>query len=129
MTEEHLVTVYGTAVMVCAPDGIPFDTEGAATELIGEALGLRAGVVVIPAERLTDDFFTLSTGVAGEIAQKFVNYRLKLAIIGDISQRVDDSESLRAWVMESNRGQQLWFDTTFDAFTERLERRKTPRPV
>ncbi|MET0766467.1 MAG: DUF4180 domain-containing protein [Aeromicrobium sp.] len=129
MTEEHLVTVYGTAVMVCAPDGIPFDTEGAATELIGEALGLRAGVVVIPAERLPDDFFTLSTGVAGEIAQKFVNYRLKLAIIGDISQRVDDSESLRAWVTESNRGQQLWFDTTFDAFTERLERRKTPRPV
>ncbi|MEJ7634815.1 DUF4180 domain-containing protein [Aeromicrobium sp.] len=122
MAAEHLVTIHGTQVMVMAPDGIPLDTEGAAVDLIGEALGQRAEIVVIPAERLTDDFFELATGVAGEIAQKFVNYRVQLAIVGDIESRVDDSASLLAWVTETNRGRQLWFEPTFEDFAERLDR-------
>ena len=129
MTVEHIVSVYGTAVMVCGPDGIPFDTEGAAAELVGEALGQRAEFVVIPSERLTDDFFELSTGVAGDIAQKFATYQVRLAIIGDISRQVEDSSSLSAWVAESNRGTQVWFCETFDEFQGRLDRRKTPRNV
>lgn len=120
MAAEHLVTVYGTAVMVCAPDGIPIDTEGAAVDLVGEAIGQRAEIVVIPAERLTDDFFELRTGVAGELTQKFGTYRLGLAIIGDISREVEDSRSLSSWIAESNRGEQLWFCETFDEFTGRL---------
>lgn len=124
MAAEHLVTVYGTAVMVCTPEGIPIDTEGAATELVGEAIGLRAEAVVVPAERLTDDFFDLTTGVAGEIAQKFSTYRVRLAVVGDITQRVSGSESLAAWVAESNRGDQLWFCPRFEDFQARLDRRK-----
>jgi hypothetical protein len=120
MPAEHLVTIHGTTVMVLAPDGIPLDTEGAATDVIGEALGQRAEIVVIPAERLTDDFFELRTGIAGEITQKFVNYRLQLAIVGDIASRAGTSRTLQAWVAESNRGRQLWFDPTFDDFAERL---------
>jgi len=129
MTAEHLVTVYGTAVMVCAPDGIPVDTEGAVTELVGEAIGLRAEAVVVPAERLTDDFFELKTGVAGEMAHKFATYQVRLAIVGDIEQRVADSVSLSDWVTESNRGSQLWFCPTFDDFQDRLDRRKTSRTM
>jgi hypothetical protein len=129
MTVEHLVNVYGTAVMVCAPDGIPFDTEGAATELVGEALGQRAEIVVIPAERLTDDFFDLGTGVAREIARKFATYRVRLAIIGDITRQLHGNAPLAAWMVESNAGTQLWFYATFDEFQRRLDRRKTPRPM
>jgi hypothetical protein len=129
MADEHLVTVYGTTVMVCAPDGIPLDTEGAATELVGEAISRRADAVVVPSERLTDDFFDLRTGIAGIIAQKFSTYRLKLAIVGDISARVADSASLGAWVAESNRGTELWFCSTFDEFQGRLDRRRDPSPI
>lgn len=124
MADEHLVTVYGTAVMVCAPEGIPLDTEGAATELVGEAIGQRADAVVVPAERLTDDFFALTTGIAEVFAQKFATYRVRLAVVGDISQRVADNEALSAWVTESNRGQDLWFCATFEEFQDRLDRRK-----
>src|SRR5690554_1689906 len=120
MPAEHNVQIYGTSVLICAPDGLPLDTDGAAAELIGEAIGQRAEVVVIPTERLTDDFFELSTGIAGGIAQKFTNYRIKLAVIGDIAHRVDASTSLRAWVTESNDGQQVWFYPTFDEFKVRL---------
>ena len=121
MTIEHVVTVHGTPVMVCAPDGIPLDTEGAAADVIGEALGQKVEFVVIPAERLTDDFFELRTGVAGEIAQKFVNYRIQLAVVGDIDARTRDSRSLDAWVSETNSGAQLWFVPTFEDFTQRLQ--------
>lgn len=123
MTDEHVVTVYGTSVMVCAPEGLPLDTEGAATELVGEAIGQRAEIVVVPSERLTDDFFDLSTTVAETIAEKFGTYGVRLAVVGDISGRVAGSDPLSAWVQESNQGQRLWFCPTFDAFQARLDRR------
>jgi Domain of unknown function (DUF4180) len=45
--------------------------------------------------------------LAGEFAQKFVNYRLRLAIVGDISQHLAGSEALCDFVAETNRGNQL----------------------
>jgi hypothetical protein len=123
MTDEHLVTVYGTAVMVCAPDGMPLDTDGAATELVGEAIGQRAQIVVVPAERLTDDFFDLGTGVAEGIAQKFGTYGVRLAVVGDIAERLSTDADLAGWVEQADRGTQLWFSPTFDAFQARLDRR------
>ena len=129
MTDEHVVTVYGTPVMVCAPDGLPLDTDGAATELVGEAIGQRAEIVVVPTERLTDDFFDLATGTADVFAQKFGTYRVRLAVVGDIAQRIADSERLAEWVEVSNRGQALWFCATFDDFQARLDRRRPTPPM
>ncbi|RVX41719.1 uncharacterized protein DUF4180 [Nonomuraea polychroma] len=96
-------------VHVCAPDGPLLRDERDVLDLIGEAWGHGATWVAVPAERLHEDFFSLRTGVAGEIAQKFVNYRIGLAIVGDISRFTDASQALRAWVLESNRGNHLWF--------------------
>jgi hypothetical protein len=124
MTAEHLVTVRGTAVVVCAPDGIPVDTEGVVVELIGEAIGRRAGVVVVPCERLTDDFFQLGTGIAHHIAQRFATYRVQLAVVGDISRQIAASSPLATWVTDANRGDQLWFCRTFDEFARRLDGRR-----
>jgi len=120
MADNKLTTIDGTPVLVMPDDGPPLSTVGAATEVIGDAAWGEARIVVIPAARLTDDFFELKTGLAGEVTQKFVNYRLHLVIVGDIQDLVDESVSLRAWVAESNRGRQLWFVPTFDDLVERL---------
>ncbi|MEU6715654.1 DUF4180 domain-containing protein [Nonomuraea sp. NPDC046802] len=89
-------------------------------DLIGEACwNARASWVAVPAERLHDDFFVLSTGVAGEIAQKFVNYGVGLAVVGDISRHVAASSALTAWVTESNRGRHLWFVRDLDDLAAR----------
>jgi hypothetical protein len=56
--------------------------------------------LIIHRETLNDSFFDLKTKVAGEILQKFSNYRMKLAIIGDFSNI--KSKSLRDFVRESN---------------------------
>lgn len=39
--------------------------------------------IVIDKKATDGDFFILSTGLAGEILQKFVNYDVKIAIYGD----------------------------------------------
>jgi hypothetical protein len=66
----------------------------------------RARMIIIEQKNILPEFFDLSTRIAGEILQKFVQYRVKLAITGDFS---DASESLRAFIYESNRGNEIFF--------------------
>lgn len=56
---------------------------------------------------MTDDFFILSTGIAGEILQKFINYHLKIAIVGDYSRYT--SKPLKDFIYESNNGNSILF--------------------
>jgi hypothetical protein len=109
----------GVPVLVCDPAGPPITTERDALDLIGAAF-LGATVVAVPAQRLDPDFFSLGTRVAGEVMQKFVNYRLRLVIVGDISGHLAASGTLRALVAESNRHDQVWFVPDLAALDERL---------
>ena len=122
MTTDVVQELQGLAVLVCAPDGPVVRDDRDAVDLIGAALGQGAELVLLPVSRLTDEFFTLSTGVAGAILQKFVNYRLRLAVIGDISEHLDRSSALRDLVAETNRGRQLWLLATRDELEQRLAR-------
>jgi hypothetical protein len=110
----------GTTVLVCDADGPPLVSGADALDLIGEALEAGAESIVVPVQRLTDDFFELSTGVAGDIVQKFANYRRRVAIVGDISRHVANSSALRDFVYEANRGAQIWFVATPEEFEQRL---------
>jgi hypothetical protein len=76
---------------------------------------------VIPVARLGDDFFRLRTGFASDFIQKFVNYRIHMAIVGDISRYVDESTALRDFVREANRGDQVLFLATIDELGVRLK--------
>ncbi|MET0865551.1 MAG: DUF4180 domain-containing protein, partial [Nakamurella sp.] len=62
----------------------------------------------------------LSSGLAGAVLQKLVNYRMQVAIMGDISAHLTGSAALRAFVVESNRGSQVWFVDDLDQLTGRL---------
>jgi hypothetical protein len=42
---------------------------------------VERGGLVIDEKDLSPDFFDLKTGLAGQVLQKFVNYRTKLAVI------------------------------------------------
>lgn len=75
--------------------------------------------IIIHEENLTRDFFDLKTGVAGEILQKFSNYRTKLAIIGDFSDI--KSKSLRDFIMESNKRGSISFVSSFNEAISKLD--------
>lgn len=67
---------------------------------------------------VAEEFFVLRTGLAGEILQKFVNYRAKLAIYGDFSGYT--SKPLRDFFYESNNGNDIFFLPTAQEAVERL---------
>ena len=79
------------------------------SDLIGNAWVDNVGLIAIPVSRLDPAFFELRSGMAGELAQKLVNYHLRLAIVGDVSGYEAASDAFRDWVWESNRGTHVWF--------------------
>jgi len=108
-------------VLICPAQGPKVTRDRHAVELISEAYQQGATLIVIPVERLEPDFFELKTRMAGEILQKFVNYRIRVAILGDISGYLAESTSLRDFVLEANRGNQLWFVASLDELGDRLK--------
>ncbi len=109
----------GVPVLVCSDRGPAITGPQDALDLIGAAFS-RAEVVAVPAQRFDERFFHLRTGLAGEIMQKFVNYRLRLAVVGDISAHVAGSTALRDLVYESNKGRHVWFVADLDELDTHL---------
>ena len=95
---------------------------------VGEALDLMASVryettcdrMIVDASAIDPRFFDLSSTLAGDILQKFVNYSMKLAIVGDFSQFT--SSSLRDFIYESNRGDHVLFLADHNEAIDRLTR-------
>lgn len=69
---------------------------------------------------ITEDFFILSNGLAGEILQKFVNYGIKFAIYGDYSKYT--SKPLKDFIYESNQGTDVFFVATEDEAIKMLNK-------
>jgi hypothetical protein len=109
----------GVPVLVCSDEGPAIAGPQDALDVIGAAFS-RAEVVAVPAHRFDERFFNLRTGVAGEVMQKFVNYQLRLAVVGDISAHVAASTALRDLVYESNRGKHIWFVADLDELDTHL---------
>ncbi|CRK84881.1 DUF4180 domain-containing protein [Neobacillus massiliamazoniensis] len=63
--------------------------------------------IILNKSAICEDFFHLSTKLAGEILQKFINYHVKIAIVGDFS--VYSSKSLKDFIYESNKGKDIFF--------------------
>jgi hypothetical protein len=121
MLSVKFYELHGVRILECAPDGLRLRNDRDAVDLIGAAFEHRANLIVLPVECLDDDFFRLSTRIAGELIQKFVNYRMRLAIVGDISRHLTESSALRAFVTESNRGKDVWFVASLEELGRRLE--------
>ncbi len=63
--------------------------------------------IAIDKDAICGDFFILSTGIAGEILQKFMNYHVKVAVYGDYSHYT--SKPLKDFMYESNHGKDFFF--------------------
>ena len=121
MTDE-VIEIGGLRVLACAVEGPTLARAGDVSDFISAAWEHEATLVTIPVERLADDFFRLRTGLAGEAIQKLVNYRIGLAVVGDIARFVEASTPLRDFVNESNRGHHVWFVGDMAELTGRLSR-------
>lgn len=112
--------LHGVRVLEFGTDGPPLRQPRDAADLIGEAMAQSAELVVLPTPLLDPSFFQLRSGLAGEVLQKFVNHRIRLVIVGDISAALAASSALRDFVHESNRGRAVWFLADLDELERRL---------
>lgn len=69
--------------------------------------------IIVYKEIIDENFFDLKTGFAGEVLQKFSNYHLKLAIVGDFSNYT--SKSLKDFIYESNKGNLVYFKDSLES--------------
>lgn len=113
-------TIADQPALVLDQTGPLLRSEDDARDVIQETFGTGIELAVVPIERLDPDFFVLRTGVAGVFVQKVVQYRLRLAVVGDISAHVAASDALRDWVREVNRGRDILFVPDMAALEERL---------
>jgi uncharacterized protein DUF4180 len=112
--------VAGTPCLMVEAVGPAIRDAAGGRALVEEAMNHGARVVVVPAERLDPEFFRLRSGIAGDVVQKVLNYRLKFVVVGDISAHVAASEALRDFVIECNRGRDIFFLPDVAALEERL---------
>lgn len=81
-----------------------------ALDLMGSLYYQGFDKIILYQENLSPDFFDLENGMAGEILQKFSNYRMQLSIVGDFSGYT--RKSVRDFIYESNQGRQVNFVPT-----------------
>lgn len=76
--------------------------------------------IVIDKRLIKEEFFILSTGLAGEILQKYINYGGRIAVYGDYSHYT--SKPLKDFIYESNHGKDVFFVSTKEEAVEMLTR-------
>lgn len=107
-------------VLFFPEDGAPLAAPGDANDFLSETWAQKATVAVLPLSRLAPEFLHLRTRLAGEVIQKFVNYRVLLVIFEDTSKAAAESGALRDFIYESNRGKSVWFLESEEALREKL---------
>ena len=104
--------------LLSGPAGCIPDASAALEAAMTAKYETGAARLVIDKRMLGEDFFILSTGVAGEILQKFINYHIKAAIWGDYSRYT--SKPLRDFIYESNHGRDFFFVETKEEAVRKL---------
>lgn len=87
-------------------------------DLLGNVYYQGFDRMIIHAANIHPDFFDLKNGMAGEILQKFSNYRMRLAIVGDFSAHT--SKPITDFMYESNNGKQVNFLNTLEEALDKL---------
>ena len=121
--DGSVLEIAGRRVLSLAPEGPKIAAERDVSDLLGAAWSARADWVAAPVPRLDRSFFQLRSGLAGAVLQKLANYRMPLAIVGDVSGHARASRAFHDLVVEADQGEQLWFVADLAELELRLNER------
>ena len=105
-----LISINGFNIAEIISNTIELNNEQDALDILANCAYQDATSIVMYQENITEDFFDLKTTLAGDVLQKFSNYRVKLAIVGDFLKY--SSKSLRDFIYESNKTGRISFVAT-----------------
>jgi hypothetical protein len=94
------------------------NAQGALDLMVSARYQGDSGLIAVYKESLSEEFFDLKTGFAGEVLQKFSNYRVHLAVVGDFSAY--KSKALRDFIYECNKGNLVFFKNSMEEALEAL---------
>ena len=112
------IEVKNQIAMLCEDTVLITDGSSAMDLLATVRYETGCSALVLRKEQLSEEFFRLSSGLAGEVLQKFVNYQMRLVIVGDYSGYT--SKPLKDFIYESNNGQDVFFVSTKDEAVSKL---------
>ena len=115
-----VITKNGVSIAVAEP-GLRLESVRDILDLLVSASysGGCAGIVLYK-KSLPEAFFDLKSGFAGEVLQKFSNFRFRLAVVGDFSQYA--SRSLKDFIYESNKGKLIYFKSDTESALDALSK-------
>lgn len=108
----------GIVAVVSSENKVITDVDSALDLLMSAKYEAGAERIVVDKKLIAEDFFVLSSGLAGEILQKYINYGGKIAIYGDFSRYT--SKPLKDFIYESNKGKDFFFVATKDEALKKL---------
>ena len=116
MMEIILTEINGIGIAEIISDSIEIRNTQDALDIMGNCFYQGAKAMILHEKNIVPAFYDLKTRIAGDILQKFSNYGVRLAIVGDFSKY--DSKSLRDFIYESNKTGRIIF---VSAATEAIE--------
>lgn len=119
MNIEHIQENGVDIAVITGEETVISDTSSALDLMMTAKYETGASRLAIDKSVVAEEFFILSSGMAGEILQKFVNYQVKAAIWGDYSHYT--SKPLKDFIYESNQGKDVFFAATREEAIRRLK--------
>lgn len=107
-----------TIALVTGGEKVITDVSSALDLAMSVKYEIGTNKIAIDKKVVAEDFFILSTGLAGEILQKFVNYDVKAAIYGNYSGYT--SKPLKDFIYESNKGKDVFFVSSKEEAVQKL---------
>ena len=100
--EYNLVHKNNLSYLECLPGILCIRNEADAIDWVALCGENETDKLMIYADNLSEDFFHLSTRVAGEILLKFSIYQIKIAAV--LTPELVNQGKFQEWVLETNRG-------------------------
>lgn len=111
--DYRMIEQHNQKCVECYASESLIQAERDALDLVAACMEYDTNLLMIHAQALSEDFFKLKTGVAGKVLQKFINYRIKTAIL--IPDDIKLSGKFKELLAEANKGNE------YRAFTSKQE--------
>ena len=118
MKFEKISCGNGTIAVVSSDSKVITDVDSALDLLMSAKYDAGTKAIIVDKKLVVEDFFVLSSGLAGEILQKYMNYGGKIAIYGDYSHYT--SKPLKDFIYESNKGKDVFFVATKEEAIQKI---------
>ena len=116
--EIRAITINNLTLAEVVSEQIVVSSIDDGSDLLADLYYQNYDAIILHQKNITPDFFDLKTRLAGELLQKFSNFRMRLFVVGNFGNI--ESNSLRDFVFESNKGRLVNFVSSIKEVTQKL---------